>query len=127
VPGDASAFVDDTIPHGTLMTPGQIFEKAWRIQNSGTILWIGRRLERQGPLTGPRLTSSMRYVDVPETPPGAIAEIWAQLKAPTYDCSSIAYFKMVHGDGRLAFPDSHQRGLDVLIRVAGQRPDKPVV
>src|SRR5258708_7523413 len=33
VEGDASAFVDDTIPHGTLMTPGMLFVKTWRIRN----------------------------------------------------------------------------------------------
>lgn len=42
-------------------------------------------------------------------------------KAPTYDCSSIAYFKMVDNERQLCFPDSYQLGLDVLVRVEGQR------
>jgi transcriptional regulator with XRE-family HTH domain len=121
-PGDASTFVGDTIPHGTLMQPGQFFVKVWRVRNSGTVPWTGRRLERQGPLTGPGLISSQRYVDIPATEPGVVAEITAMLKAPTYDCSSIAYFKMVDADGALCFPDSYQLGLDVLVRVEGQRP-----
>lgn len=37
IEGDASTFVDDTIPHGTLMAPGQAFEKVWRVRNSGTV------------------------------------------------------------------------------------------
>ena len=41
------------------------------------------------------------------------------LKAPGYDCSSIAYFKMVDETGFLCFPDQHAIGLDVLIRVKG--------
>ena len=53
IPGDASSFVDDTIPHGTLMVPGQVFEQTWRVKNSGKVAWTGRQLERQGPLTGP--------------------------------------------------------------------------
>src|ERR1700691_1712882 len=122
IPGDGSTFVGDTIPHGTLMEPGQVFEQTWRIKNSGTVGWEDRKLERQGPLTGPGLISSLRFVDIPNTRPGAIAEVTAPLKAPTYDCSSIAYFKMVDQDGRLCFPDSYQLGLDVLVRVAGQRP-----
>lgn len=117
VPGDATAFVDDTIPNGTLMTPGQRFIKRWRIKNVGTVAWDGRRLERQGPLTGPGLITSRRYVDIPPTAPGEIAVIDAELKAPGYDCSSIAYFKMVDSDGFLSFPDQHQLGLDVLVRV----------
>jgi hypothetical protein len=123
IPGDASTFVGDTIPHGTLMAPGQVFEKTWRVKNSGSVPWQGRRLERQGPLTGPGLITSLRYVEVPDTEPGEVAEITAVLKAPTYDCTSIAYFKMVGAEGALSFPDSYQLGLDVLVRVEGQRPE----
>jgi transcriptional regulator with XRE-family HTH domain len=123
IPGDASTFVGDTIPHGTLMGPGQVFEQTWRVKNTGKVAWTGRRLERQGPLTGPGLISSLRFVDVPDTKPGQVASITAALKAPTYDCSSIAYFKMVDVAGRLCWPDSYTLGLDVLVRVEGQKPD----
>lgn len=116
-PGDATAFVDDTVPHGTLLAPGAPFTKMWRIRNVGSVPWHRRRLERQGPLTGPGLITSPRYVAVPDTEPGEIAEISAPLKAPTYDATSIAYFKMVDEDGFLCFPDEHQLGLDVLVRV----------
>jgi transcriptional regulator with XRE-family HTH domain len=122
MPGDASTFLGDTIPHGTRMEPGQVFEKVWRVKNSGTVAWERRRLERQGPLTGPGLITSPRFVEIPNTEPEAVAEITATLKAPTYDCSSIAYFKMVDGDRSLCFPDNYQLGLDVLVRVEGQRP-----
>lgn len=117
VEGDATAFVDDTIPHGTLMTPGLLFVKTWRIRNAGRVPWRGRRLERQGPLTGPGLITSPRYVPIPDTEPNELAEIQVVLKAPGFDCSSIAYFKMVDEKGFLSFPDDHQLGLDVLVRV----------
>jgi transcriptional regulator with XRE-family HTH domain len=126
IAGDASTFVSDTIPHGTLMAPGQVFEKAWRIKNSGTMSWQGRRLERQGPLTGPGLITSLRFAEVPDARPGDTVEITAPLKAPTYDCASIAYFKMVDAEGRLCFPDRYQLGLDVLVLVRGQRPDEAI-
>ncbi len=121
--GDGSTFLGDTVPHGSLMEPGQVFEQTWRVKNSGTVEWQGRRLERQGPLTGPGLISSLRFVDIPSTEPGAVVAITAPLKAPTYDCSSIAYFKMVDAAGALCFPDSYQLGLDVLVMVRGQKPD----
>ena len=117
VEGDATAFVDDTIPHGTLMAPGLLFVKTWRIRNVGTVAWRGRRLERQGPLTGPGLITSPRFAPVPDTEPGDVAEIQAVLKAPGHDCTSIAYFKMVDENGFLCYPDHHQLGLDVLVRV----------
>lgn len=124
VPGDESSFVGDTIPHGTLMEPGQVFMKVWRIQNSGTVPWRARMLERQGPVTGPGLITSLRYYAIRDTEPGGLVEISAPLKAPTYDCASIAYFKMVDGDGALCFPDRYQLGLDVLVLVRGQLPDQ---
>lgn len=123
IQGDASTFLDETITHGSLMEPGQMFEQTWRIKNSGKVDWTGRRLERQGPLTGPGLITSLRFVDIPNTEPGKVAKVTAQLKAPTYDCSSIAYFKMVDAEGRLCFPDSYQLGLDVLVLVRGQAAD----
>ena len=124
IPGDASTFVDDTVPHGTLMRPGEVFVKVWRVRNSGSVLWQGRQLERQGPLTGPGLITSQPYIAIPDAQPGDIVEIAAVLKAPTYDCSSIAYFKMVDADGLLCFPENYQLGLDVLVRVSGQLPDR---
>lgn len=124
LPGDASEFIADTIPHGTLMKPGEIFVKAWTIRNAGTVPWHGRQLERQGPITGPGLISSARHVPIPDAEPGETIEIRTGLKAPTYDCSSIAYFKMAFDDGRLCFPGNYQLGLDVLVMVRGQMPDR---
>jgi hypothetical protein len=68
--------------------------------------------------------TSLRYVDIAATEPGEEVAITAPLKAPIYDCSSIAYFKMVDSDEQLCFPDSYQLGLDVLVRVWGQRADE---
>lgn len=119
--GDASSFVSDTIPHGSLMQPGEWFQKEWRINNSGTVPWKGRLLERQGPLTGPGLITSERFVEIPDAKPGKMTTITAKLRAPSYDCSSIAYFKMVRttkeGLTALCFPSDYQLGLDVLVRV----------
>lgn len=121
VQGDATAFICDTIPHGTEMSPGAPFVKTWTIRNAGSIPWRDRRLERQGPLDGPGLISSAlsgRYVELPDTEPGEEVKVDVLLRAPGYDCTSIAYFKMVDADGFLCFPDEHQLGLDVLVRVA---------
>jgi transcriptional regulator with XRE-family HTH domain len=117
VEGDATAFVDSTVPQGTLFKPGEMFAMTWRIRNCGTVPWHGRRLERQGPLTGPGLITSPKHAVIPDTEPGEIAEITVPLKAPGYDGSSIAYFKMIDADGYLCFPDQHSLGLDVLVRV----------
>ena len=117
VPGDATAFVDHDVPNGSLMSPGQFFTETWRIRNVGTVPWRGRQLERQGPLTGPGLITSERHIPIPDTEPGEVAAIPAVLKAQGYDGTAIAYFKMVDAEGFLCFPDAHQLGLDVTVRV----------
>jgi transcriptional regulator with XRE-family HTH domain len=117
IKGDATAFVDDTVPHGKLFKPGEMFSKTWRIRNCGSVRWRRRRLERQGPVTGPGLITSPQFIPIADTEPGEIVEITAPLKAPGFDCTSIAYFKMVDEEGFLCFPDEHQLGLDVLVRV----------
>ncbi len=122
-PGDASEFVDDTIPNGTPLAPGELFVKTWRIRNTGSVAWADRALERQGPLTGPGLITSPRYVPLPDAKPGDVVSVSAPLKAPTYDCTSLAYFKMVDADGALCFPSRYQLGLEVVVLVRGQRPD----
>lgn len=124
IPGDASTFVDETVPSGTRLEPGIIFVKTWQIKNSGNVPWTDRQLERQGPLTGPGLiTSIVRRCEIPDAEPGETVEIEVLLKAPTYDSTSIAYFKMVDSEGNLCFPDSYQLGLDVLVRVAHPQSD----
>jgi hypothetical protein len=61
--------------------------------------------------------SFSRSVEIPDTDPGEICEIQVPLRAPGYDSSSIAYFKMIDADGFISFPDEHQLGLDVLVMV----------
>ena len=123
IPDDASQSIGDTIPHGTLMAPGQTFEKTWTIQNVGTVPWQGRRLERQGPITGPGLITSLRFLNMADTEPGETITIGTGLKAPGYDCASIAYFKQIDADGHICFPDNYQLGLNVLVLVRGQKAD----
>jgi transcriptional regulator with XRE-family HTH domain len=123
LPGDASTFVDEDVPNGQCFAPGEVFTKTWTIRNSGSVAWKGRRLERQGPKTGPGLITSARYYDIPDTGAGELAKIPVLLKAPTYDSTSIAYFKMVDEQGHLCFPNRYQIGLEVIVRVEGQVPD----
>ena len=42
--GDRSAFVQETIPDGTLVLFGEQFSKTWELQNVGRIAWEGRYL-----------------------------------------------------------------------------------
>ncbi len=78
---DNAAYVaDDTIPDGTIMTPGQKFEKKWKIENTGSCTWTSsyELAFDSGELMGGTPT----VVTVP-VPPSNQADIAVELTAPT--------------------------------------------
>ncbi|MBF9434667.1 helix-turn-helix domain-containing protein [Mycobacteroides chelonae] len=118
IPGDASTFVADvTIPDGTLMKPYQLFEKTWRIRNSGTVLWKGRWLARRGAPTGHGVPTSPSKVLIPITAPGEEIEITVPMRAQPLAGASQVHWKMVDEQGWEYFPGSYPLGLVVGIVV----------
>jgi hypothetical protein len=76
IPGDESTFIADiTVPDGTVMPPKFIFEKVWRIKNTGSVPWVGRRLARDGAAGGYGVPHSPAYVPIPDTMPGEEVDI----------------------------------------------------
>lgn len=118
IPGDASTFVADiTIPDGTVMRPYQEFDKIWRIQNSGTVPWVGRWLARRGSPTGHGVPTSPRRVRIPDTMPGKEVDITVPMKAQPLAGASQAHWKMVDHDGWEYFPGTYSLGLVLSIVV----------
>jgi hypothetical protein len=78
---DNSAYVADiTIPDGTIMTPGQKFEKKWKIQNTGSCTWnTSYRLAFD---SGELMGGAPVAIIVP-VPPGNQSDIAVNLTAPT--------------------------------------------
>jgi Ig-like domain from next to BRCA1 gene len=115
---DASQFVKDvTIPDGTIMTAGEKFTKIWQIRNVGTVPWKGRYLERVGLCKGISLIYSDRRVSIPNTLPGELVDIVAELQAPYAATNTRATWKMIDSRGNLCFPDRYNCGLLVEILV----------
>ena len=88
--GDQSAFVQETIPDGTLILFGQRFTKTWELQNVGRVPWEGRylqcmdeeivvytRLGEKLTITA-NLTPTVQRIPVPATPPGAVNGVRSQ-------------------------------------------------
>jgi hypothetical protein len=79
---DRAEFIGDiTIPSGTMMTPGTVFHKTWRLKNVGTCTWTTSY--RIAFLSGEQMgaPSSMRLpVNVP---PGAMLDISLDMTAPS--------------------------------------------
>ncbi|SKX29253.1 Helix-turn-helix [Mycobacteroides abscessus subsp. massiliense] len=118
IPGDALTFVAHvTIPDGTRMTPNQMFEKTWRIRNSGTVHWKGRWLARRGAPTGHGVPTSPSKVLIPITAPGEEIEITVPMRAQPLAGASQVDWKMVDEQGWEYFQDWRGFGLVVSIVV----------
>jgi DNA-binding SARP family transcriptional activator len=116
VPGDNDRFIADvTIPDGTTVHTGQQFTKTWEIQNTGTMPWHNRFLQRQGLLDGPGLCASVARVPVQETQPGQDVRISVTFTAPKLPGSCYVDWKIVDANGHLTFP--HKAGLYVTVNV----------
>ncbi len=76
---DDSEFVADvTIPDGTRLAPGTVFNKVWRLRNSGDCPWGGYRFTY---LSGDRM-SGPRSIPVPVVQPGGEVDLTVTLIAP---------------------------------------------
>lgn len=124
--GDHSSFVSDvTIPNGTLIRPGERFEKIWRIQNSGAVAWRQRRLRCVNGC-GPELDVDLRAsvalhpdlpeIAVPDAAPGDVVELAVWFTAPTVPATCVSIWKMVDAKGRECFP--RLNGLNVVVVVS---------
>ncbi|HEY4225764.1 MAG TPA: NBR1-Ig-like domain-containing protein [Pseudolysinimonas sp.] len=114
---DASLFVDETIPDGTLMEPGERFDKSWTIRNAGDVVWEGRLLTRIGIASGVGLITTPAAVPIATTRPGETVTITVPCIAHGIQGTSLAAFKMTDPQGRLLFPDRYFPGLQVQINV----------
>ena len=117
--GDYSGLVTDvTVPDNSIVTAGSVFEKIWRINNLGPVVWENRRLvciddeiilfRKQGddliPLERDYLVPMEKEVPIATTGPGETVEIKVTFRAPILPCTTISYWKMVDENGDYCFP-----------------------
>lgn len=131
--GDKSIFLADvTIPDGQVVLAGAAFTKTWEVQNVGITAWEGRTLRCMddeivvSSLSGgglaitDRLRPAVDRIDVPYTPPGGVVRMSVTFVAPSLPGTCVSYWKSVHADGRLCFPDAV--GLTCRVRVISMSP-----
>lgn len=110
-----SIFVADvTVPDGTLLAPGQTFNKIWRLRNTGTCTWgAGYQFVF---VAGEAMTTVLAAT-VPNTPPGATADLLVGMTAP-------AASGLHNGQWRLKNPAGALFGItvNVTINVTGGVP-----
>lgn len=101
---DAVRLIDVDPPAGFLVKPGSPVSARITLSNDGSEVWRGRGLRRMGAFAGRRLIGSAPDTPVPETAPGAFAEVLLDLTAPELSGSVIAYWAFVDAEGRDCAP-----------------------
>lgn len=122
VSGDHSRFIADiTVPDGSQVKTNEIFVKVWEIQNSGTVPWYNRYLERDDLPIGPTQCQSADRIAIGNTLPNERVKINVTVTAPSTPGTCMVKWKMVDEEGRLFFPSS--RPVYFLVKVVA--PDRP--
>jgi len=94
---DSSSFLQDaSVPDGSVMTPGQVFQKTWRFKNTGTCAWTGAYTIRYS--YGDRIGGQDTYIRV-EVLPNQEAEISIQLTAPTKPGTYRGFWVLYNNNG----------------------------
>lgn len=94
---DQAQFIKDvTIPDGTVIAPGTIFKKTWRLKNIGTCTWSGYQLvfdqgEAMSPVPDPIGTVA----------PGQEVDVSVTFTAPTVSKSYRSYWRLRNASGVL--------------------------
>ncbi len=94
---DAGFVADVTIPDHTVLAPGTLFYKTWRLRNTGTCPWdLTYRLEFLGGSVPATVTSQ----PVPPTVAGGAADLTVPMYAPTTPGTHRSVWQMTAPDGK---------------------------
>jgi hypothetical protein len=113
---NASALVSDniTVPDGTVMQPGQAFNKVWRVLNTGTCPWgAGYQLF----LVSGEAMANQNAIAIPSTPVGAMFDLSVAMTAPVSPGPHVGQWRLRGADGQ-----SFGALLDVRINVVNPQP-----
>jgi murein DD-endopeptidase MepM/ murein hydrolase activator NlpD len=141
---DGATWITDlTLPRGSIVAPGQIVTKTWRVQNSGTCTWRAYRLEFAG---GEQMDAPTQATLIPEAEPGDEIEVSVAMAAPPREGDYAGHWQIMDGSGvwvegglltsriqvaeasaAIAFyadppSPSNAEDVDIAIQVAGMEP-----
>jgi hypothetical protein len=97
---DSAEFMADiTVPDGTVLKPGESFNKTWRLRNNGTSTWTADYklvFSHGDDLQAPARTN------IPiQVAPGDTVNIFVELKAPQQPGEYIAHWMLMNANGEL--------------------------
>ncbi|WP_134732582.1 NBR1-Ig-like domain-containing protein [Amycolatopsis nivea] len=116
VAGDNSKFVGDvTVPDGTVIHVGETVQKVWELQNTGSVAWHQRYLQRMDLPPSPGSCRTPDRVLIGDTPPGDHVMVSVPLTASPAPGRCWIGWKMVDANGKEFF--STRRPVYVLVTV----------
>ncbi|WP_051166287.1 NBR1-Ig-like domain-containing protein [Amycolatopsis orientalis] len=116
IPGDNSKFIGDvTVPDGTVLHVGETVQKVWELQNTGSVPWHQRYLQRMDLPASPGSCRTPDRVLIGDTPPGDHVMVSVPLTASPAPGRCWIGWKMVDAAGAELF--STRRPVYVLVTV----------
>lgn len=116
IPGDASTFIADvTVPDGAEVRVDQTVLKVWDVQNTGSVPWHDRYLQRMDLPAAPGSCGTPDRVLIGDTAPGEHAMISVTVRTPASPGRCWIGWKMVDASGNQFF--ASRRPLYLLITV----------
>jgi hypothetical protein len=106
--------VDVTVPDKTVLTGGQVFNKIWRVRNTGTCTWGTD--EELVFVRGEAMTNTLA-IAIPATAPGGTADLSIAMTAPAAAGTHIADWRMRNRGGAI-----FGTTLNVAINIPGPTP-----
>jgi hypothetical protein len=116
IPGDASTFIADvTVPDGMEVHVDQTVVKVWDVQNTGSVPWHDRFLQRMDLPAAPDSCGTPDRVPVGDTAPGEHTMISVAVRTPSKPGRCWIGWKMVDAAGTQFF--ASRRPLYLLVTV----------
>ncbi|WP_230298579.1 NBR1-Ig-like domain-containing protein [Actinomadura coerulea] len=114
--GDEAKFVADiTLPDCTRVGTGQSVTKVWRLKNTGTVPWDGYSLRRLDLPQKADNCQTISEVPIADTEPGHAVDIRTEITTPRKPGLCYVRFKVVDGEGKVAFPGSRPVNFQVIV------------
>lgn len=96
---DAATFITDvTVPDGTGAVPGAVFNKVWRVKNTGTTTWSTAYSLVW--IEGEKMNAPDSVAIPNEVKPGETVDITIQLTAPSEAGTYQTFFRLRNADGQ---------------------------